>query len=495
MSGVDVGRTPGRIPTTDVVSTPLTKKQVSDKPKESSFVTRSNSKPRATQKRLMTESPLSEKLKGKGISRDTLISSKGLKLILEKPGKIAKGKDSQSQWAARHTKLSKFFFGDMKMRPSHLMESIRLADNYQDLKKSGAPESEKLAVLKQLKSELDQHDSIRFRPKGLQTLLIETKWSKWDPSKISKDSDVSRLSDFVDAEIQQFPSEHFSKGEKALKSFDFTAKAPGQLKTLKEARDHLMAAQEGGHESPDLDRYLGSVNEMIGRLMLSEYDPHSTSSHQDKMKELVEIKSHLDEAKLAGNDNPKLDTLRDDIGRRIRYLDEHHSDPVADSKAREEHEKFMDDMREKWDGIQKQPTFEERLRSQGTRLKKVETREYTPLERAKQQTVFNEVVEKMRSDFRNALRVKSESLKKVETRESTPLELAKKEREFNEKLKKLEKEQDDELLNELSKEVDDEIESLTDDELELLKEISGSPKKVDEDLSGEDREMLRELDD
>lgn len=183
-------------------------------------------------------------LRQREITVDNLISKDGLKFALGKATSYAKFKDTMMRAAF---KVKSFNIKDFSTKEasngtgSLHRSAIRLGDQYQKLTESGAPDSERLAVLKELRGKLDD---MHTKLHGFNT----------DFDAI-KDHPVTDMLKFVDATIASFPSEHLAAGTKMMTEGYAALKTKGEvggvsigdkIKFLEEAEDHLLTADAAG---------------------------------------------------------------------------------------------------------------------------------------------------------------------------------------------------------------------------------------------------------
>ncbi len=220
------------------------------------FVAKSDVQSRVAQQELLQnikERPLG----ARKITVDNLISKDGMKFALGKVSGYAKFKDGFIRTAYKALNgTTKVGEGTGSLHRS----AIRQADKYQKLVDQGAPESERLGALRELRTTLDQ---MHTKLHGFNT----------DFAAI-EDHPVTDMLKFVDQTISSHPTEHLAKGKQMMDSGYSALKEKGasiqdKLEFLSQAEDHLLAAKEGG-----------------------VIDPSGTKALEDCQQEMAQLTSH-----------------------------------------------------------------------------------------------------------------------------------------------------------------------------------------------------------
>ncbi|MES2596738.1 MAG: protein kinase [Verrucomicrobiota bacterium] len=236
--------TPPTVPLTDTTDVSTTTSTV---PKP--HVSKSDGQSRVAQQDLL-QAIKERPMKGRKITVDNLVSKEGMTFSLGKASRYANFKDGFMRGMYRVTKRHTASDGIGSLHRS----AIRLADKYEKQVQAGAPESTRLATLKELRGKLDD---------------MHTKLHGFNQDEeFIKDHPITKTLAFVDAKIASHPTEHLDKGKKMMTEgyqelMTHSGSPKKKLELLTQAEDHLLTAQEGGVMDEDGERLLEKAQDEL----------------------------------------------------------------------------------------------------------------------------------------------------------------------------------------------------------------------------------------
>lgn len=321
-----------------------------------------NLEARASQSQILksfTAKPLADRK----ITVDNLISKDGFKAVLGKASRHANVKDAMMRAAYTLTahKKADAAFGSLHKA------SLRLADHYHSLAELGAPESEKLKTLRELKDTLGQ-----MQEKHIGTQILKGK-SYDEASK----GPIKEMINFVDVEIARQPSEHVRVAKEMMttgysKIKDNGSAIVNKVLHLNVAREHLLAAEETSGLDPEATRLLEEIDSEIERL--EEHAPF-----QDELAKFVQDKD-----------------------KNLKHVITRQSDPVADMHAERLQREAIEEIESEADFgsvIDHYMVGLDIQRFDKSMLRHVKTEERTGLEHAKKEFFNNSIDDMVTSMF------------------------------------------------------------------------------------------------
>lgn len=274
---------------------------------EGPYVSKSDTQARAAKSELLTAIK-NRPLVGREITVDNLISKDGLKMALGKASRYANVKDRMMRTAYTLTHREKATEGTGSLHKS----ALRLADKYEKLVANKAPESERLTVLRELRGKVEgMHD----KDVGRRVMAGQNH----DEAVVGNLKDML---DFIDHTIASHPTEHLAKAKELMGTTYRELKQSGasiqtKMDLLTAAKDHLLAAREGGvvfdHDSTAL-------------LETVERDLTQLTGHQPLKKELEAFVKNKD--------------------KNLNHVHTREKDTVADMRARHQHNQHFDHVEE-----------------------------------------------------------------------------------------------------------------------------------------------------
>ncbi len=284
------------------------------------YVAKSDTAARAAQTEILRtfeKTPLSDRK----VTLKTLISKDGLEFAIGKATKYARLKDSVLRFLYKvgHRHNAGTEVGSLHKT------ALRQADEYRQLVKTGAPESQRLAVLNSLKGTLQDMQA---------KLVAKGRMTEDDTS-----SPISKLLKFVGHEISGYPTEHLKAGKELMATYDGELAGPEvtlakKLECLYAAQDHLLAAKEAGAldeegvallgrvegEIPNLESRVGLKGEIRSFGQRQMLKPTHTRE-SDVVSGMRAKHRHEQFLEKAGKD-PERELLQEDLGKEIESFDQ-----------------------------------------------------------------------------------------------------------------------------------------------------------------------------
>lgn len=331
--------------------------QVQKQDSQGPYVSKSDTEARAAKSELLTAIK-NRPLKAREITVDNLISKDGLKLALGKATRYANVKDRMMRAAHAVVHWGKAEAGTGSLHKS----ALRLADKYEQLVAANAPESERLAVLKELRGKIEgMHDKeTGRRVMGGQSY------------EQAVEGNLKDMLDFVDHTIASHPTEHLAKAKELMATTYRELKQSGagiqtKVDLLAAAKDHLLAAKEGGVAfDHDTTALLETVERELTQL----------TDHQPLKKELEDFVKNKD--------------------KNLKHVHTQERDVVGDMRARHQHLEHQGRVQEDTTRDLRQWRLGLDIRSfDKTSLKHVETRERTGLDGVRQELQDGSVIDSL----------------------------------------------------------------------------------------------------
>lgn len=297
-------------------------------------------------------------VEARDINVKNILSKQGLSQVIGKASRHANVKDAmmRATYKMVNRESAGAEFGSLHK------SALRLADKYQKQLKEGAPEQERNATLRQLKTTLE---NMKAKKDGDDILL-----GRYDEEK-SANSPVATMIRYVEVELGMAPSVRAEKG-KAMWQEEYpqlkqnSTSIHSKIELLESAHEHLQAAVNGGHDDDETRGILDDVH-----------------------KELSSLKSHAPlKDELEGFVKDKDKNLKKVITREVN--------PVDEMRAKNLHKKHMKEVTDDRSQAIGHLARNRDIRSfDKSQLKHVETRERSGLENAREMMEADSLIDQL----------------------------------------------------------------------------------------------------